>query len=98
MSDPKKWTTIRVPQGAADEARDAKHHKETWGDYLRRCADSDPEVREFVDVEDVLEDRLDTDSIDASDARGTSGVIDVLNRLDDLETHLDGRLDEVLRG
>jgi len=86
MSDPKEWTTIRVPQGAADEARDAKHHKETWGDYLRRCAESDPEVREFVDVQDVLEDRP------------TQSVADVLNRLDDLETHLDGRLDEVVRG
>ena len=86
MSDPKEWTTIRVPQGAADEARDAKHHKETWGDYLRRCADSDPEVREFVDVEEVLEDRP------------NRSAADVLNRLDDLETHLDGRLDEVLRG
>jgi len=86
MSDPKEWTTIRVPQGAADEARDAKHHKETWGDYLRRCADTNPEVREFVDVQDVLEDRP------------NQSVADVLNRLDDLETHLDGRLDEVLRG
>jgi len=86
MSDPKEWTTIRVPQGAADEARDAKRNSETWGDYLRRCADSDPEVREFVDVEDVLEDRP------------NQSVADVLNRLDDLETHLDGRLDEVVRG
>ncbi|AFH22782.1 hypothetical protein OSG_eHP34_00245 [environmental Halophage eHP-34] len=86
MSDPKEWTTIRVPQGAADEARDAKRNSETWGDYLRRCADSDPEVREFVDVQEVLEDRP------------NRSAADVLNRLDDLETHLDGRLDEVLRG
>ena len=86
MSDPKEWTTIRVPQGAADEARDAKRNSETWGDYLRRCADTNPEVREFVDVQDVLEDRP------------TQSVADVLNRLDDLETHLDGRLDEVVRG
>jgi len=86
MSDPKEWTTIRVPQGAADEARDAKRNSETWGDYLRRCAESDPEVREFVDVQDVLEDRP------------AQSVADVLNRLDDLETHLDGRLDEVVRG
>jgi len=86
MSDPKEWTTIRVPQGAADEARDAKRNSETWGDYLRRCAESDPEVREFVDVQDVLEDRP------------NRSAADVLNRLDDLETHLDGRLDEVLRG
>jgi len=86
MSDPKEWTTIRVPQGAADEARDAKRNSETWGDYLRRCAESDPEVREFVDVEEVLEDRP------------NRSAADVLNRLDDLETHLDGRLDEVLRG
>jgi len=86
MSDPKEWTTIRVPQGAADEARDAKRNSETWGDYLRRCADTNPEVREFVDVQEVLEDRP------------TRSAADVLNRLDDLETHLDGRLDEVLRG
>ena len=75
-----------MPQGAADEARDAKRNSETWGDYLRRCADSDPDVREFVDVQDVLEDRP------------NQSVADVLNRLDDLETHLDGRLDEVVRG
>jgi len=86
MSDPKEWTTIRVPQGAADEARDAKRNSETWGDYLRRCADTNPEVREFVDVQEVLEDRP------------NQSAADVLNRLDDLETHLDRRLDEVLRG
>ena len=84
MSDPKEWTTIRVPQGAADEARDAKHHKETWGDYLRRCADSDPEVREFVDAEELLEGQ--------AVSKGAS--IDYT----EMETRLKRVLKEVLRG
>ena len=84
MSDPKEWTTIRVPQGAADEARDAKHHKETWGDYLRRCEDSDPEVREFVDAEELLEGQ--------AVSKGAS--IDYT----EMETRLKRVLKEVLRG
>jgi len=86
MSDGKKWSTIRVPEKAVNEAREAKLSSETWADYVRRCADTEPEIREFVDVEDVLEDRP------------NRSAVDVLNRLDDLETHLDRRLDEVLRG
>lgn len=39
-----EWTTLRVPQDAADIAREAKRDGETWGDYLRRCADAEPVV------------------------------------------------------
>lgn len=34
-------TTINVSKEARDVAREAKRDGETWGDYLRRCADVD---------------------------------------------------------
>lgn len=48
------WKTMRVPEGAWEVAQEARGDNETWGEYLRRCADarrvemSEDEVREVV--------------------------------------------------
>jgi len=62
---------------------------------------SDMEVEVSVTDIDALQERLDriesaqantvSDSMDIAEG----GIRDVLNRLDDLETHIDGRFDEV---
>lgn len=44
------YTTIRVSQDAKAEAQQAKRDNETWNDYIQRCTDEPPTVREFVDA------------------------------------------------
>jgi len=49
-----EWKTMRVPEDAWEVAQEARGGGETWGEYLRRCADqrrvemTDDEVRELV--------------------------------------------------
>ena len=38
------YTTMRVPTPAWEAAREAKGENETWGEYLRRCAD-EPQIQ-----------------------------------------------------
>ncbi|AFH22490.1 hypothetical protein OSG_eHP27_00190 [environmental Halophage eHP-27] len=33
------YKTMRVPEDAWQDAKDAKRDGETWGEYLQRCAD-----------------------------------------------------------
>lgn len=46
--------TIRVPKSAYETAKESKGKKETWADYLRRCADepvvemSESDIRQIV--------------------------------------------------
>jgi len=49
------YKTIRVPADDYDAAKASKHDSETWGEFLQRCTDEPPEVREFVDADDLLE-------------------------------------------
>ena len=49
------YKTMRVPEDAYDEAKAAKRDGETWGEYLRRCGETPPEVRRFVEVGDEQE-------------------------------------------
>ena len=46
----KDYTTIRVEQDAKDAAESEKKDGETWSDYIRRCTNNPPEVREFVEA------------------------------------------------
>jgi len=49
-----EWKTMRVPEEAWEQAQQARGDGETWGEYLRRCADerrvemTEDEVRELV--------------------------------------------------
>jgi len=46
------YKTMRVPEDAYEQAKAAKRDGETWGEYLRRCGENPPEVREYVEVND----------------------------------------------
>jgi hypothetical protein len=56
-----EYKTLRVPVDAYEQAQAARQeHDDTWGEYLRRCAENPPEKRELVDgakVEDALEEQ-----------------------------------------
>ena len=45
------YTTIRVTEAAKQAAEETKRDDETWNDYIRRCTENPPEVRELVDAE-----------------------------------------------
>jgi len=45
----KEYTSIRVSESAKQWAADAKGENETWDEYIRRCSEHPPEVREFVE-------------------------------------------------
>jgi len=47
----KEYTAIRVESGAKETAKDAKREGETWSEYVQRCAENPPEVKEFVERE-----------------------------------------------
>jgi len=49
-----EYKTLRVPEDAYVEARASKKNSETWGDFLQRCSENPPEMREFVEVDDAL--------------------------------------------
>jgi len=48
-----EYTSIRVTQAAKEAAEASKRDGETWNEYLQRCTDNPPEVREYVDADAV---------------------------------------------
>jgi hypothetical protein len=48
-TDTSDTTTIGLSGRAKEQAQDAKHDNETWDDYLQRCTDEPPEIREYVE-------------------------------------------------
>ena len=48
-----EYTSIRVTQEAKDAAEASKRDGETWNEYLQRCTDNPPEVREYVDADAI---------------------------------------------
>jgi hypothetical protein len=61
------YTTIRVTEAAKADAEQSKRDDETWNDYILRCTENPPPVREFVAFEDVAAD-LDVGTGDTSNA------------------------------
>jgi len=61
------YTTLRVTEAAKEAAEQSKRDDETWNDYIRRCTENPPPVREFVAFEDVAAD-LDVGTGDTSNA------------------------------
>ncbi len=47
----KEYTSIRVSQSAKDAAEESKQENETWDEYIQRCSNNPPEVREFVEAD-----------------------------------------------
>ena len=62
-----EYTSIRVTQEAKDAAEASKRDGETWNEYLQRCTDNPPEVREYVDADAVGSSG--TVELDASERR-----------------------------
>lgn len=46
----KEYTAIRVSTDAKQAAEQAKQEGETWDEYVLRCTENPPEIREFVDL------------------------------------------------
>jgi len=44
------YKTIRIPAEDYEQAKQSKRDSETWGEFVQRCTDEPPEVREFVDA------------------------------------------------
>ena len=65
-----KYTSIRVTQEAKEAAEASKRDGETWNEYLQRCTDNPPEVREYVDADAIATGDVTLDAItDAVAAR-----------------------------
>jgi hypothetical protein len=85
------YKTLRVPESDYDDAKDAKKDGETWGEYLRRCSENPPEIREFVELKDEL-------SMAAEPTVDEAEIIDrVCKRIDDLQSQLPAQIREELR-
>ena len=69
-----EYTSIRVTVDAKDDAEESKRDGETWNEYLQRCTDNPPEVREYVELGD-LADRLNRIESAASTAEERTGSI-----------------------
>jgi len=44
-----EYKTLRVPEADYEQAKASKKSKETWGEFLQRCSNNPPEIREFVE-------------------------------------------------
>ena len=51
MTDDKK--RIPISKEAFEAAKQAKKEKETWSEYVQRCAENPPQVQHLVDMEDL---------------------------------------------
>ena len=50
-----EYTTMRVPKADWEQAKESKRESETWGEFLQRCSENPPEIREFVESENTDE-------------------------------------------
>ena len=48
-----EYTSIRVTQEAKEAAQESKADSETWNEYLQRCTDNPPELKEFVEADKI---------------------------------------------
>ena len=77
-----EYTSIRVTQEAKEAAQESKADSETWNEYLQRCTDNPPEIREFVEAGN-LSDRL--ERIEAMTQEATNAAQSAENAIDKLQ-------------
>ena len=89
------YTAIRVTPDVKAKAEDAKRDGETWNEYVLRCAENPPEVREYVDaesipdgLENIANGDVDTDKIAAE----VSEQIDYAELSNRVANELEGRM------
>ena len=86
----KDYTAIRVSTDAKEAAESAKRDGETWDDYIRRCTENPPEIREFV--ESANGDSV-TSDVDPSElAREVSRQLDYAQLAGKVGDEIEGRL------
>ena len=86
----KEYTAIRVSKQAKEQAEAAKRDGETWDDYIRRCTENPPEIREFV--ESANGDSV-TSDVDPSElAREVSRQLDYAQLAGKVGDEIEGRL------
>jgi len=90
-----EWTSISVTESQKETLQDRKPDDVAMGKFLVGAIDSNSNPESKQELMDEIHATL--DRIEESEPRGDKSVKDVLNRLDDLETHIDGRFDEVSR-
>ena len=76
-----EYTSIRVTKAAKEAAQESKADGETWNEYLQRCTDNPPELKEFVEAGD-LSDRL--ERIEAMTQEATNAAQSADRKLEDL--------------
>ena len=86
----KEYTTIRVEQTAKDTAEEHKEEGETWSDYIRRCTENPPEVKEFV--ESANGDSVTSDVDPSEIAREVSRQLDYAQLAGKVGDEIEGRL------
>jgi hypothetical protein len=47
------YTTIRVTEAAKAQAEQSKREDETWNDYILRCSENPPEVKEYIEADSM---------------------------------------------
>ena len=77
-----EYTSIRVTQEAKEAAQESKADSETWNEYLQRCTDNPPEIKEFVEAKN-LSDRL--ERIEAMTQEATNAAQSAENAIDKLQ-------------
>ena len=76
-----EYTSIRVTKAAKEAAQESKADSETWNEYLQRCTDNPPELKEFVEAGN-LTDRL--ERIEAMTQEATNAAQSAENAIEDL--------------
>ena len=86
----KDYTAIRISKDAREAAEAAKRDGETWDDYIRRCTDNPPEMREFVESHNC--DGV-TSGVNSSEiAREVSRQLDYAQLAGKVGDEIEGRL------
>lgn len=94
-----EYKTMRVPSDAWEDAHDAKEDGESWGEYLRRCAEAESvsTVGELDVDELVARLRSELDGRSDGDGDVPGEIEDLINRIDDLETEVKSELEDLQR-
>ena len=71
-----EYTSIRVTKEAKEAAQESKADSETWNEYLQRCTDNPPQLKEFVEAES-----LDTGTDDLDEVKE---LMDKVKRLESM--------------
>lgn len=83
----KDYTAIRVSTDAKEDAENAKRDGETWDDYIRRCTENPPEIREFVEAGDTTDGSEQLDEIYRKVKQINSAQGDTVNKALEIGEH-----------